>query len=446
MGSDPSGSITQVLGAGIYHASQRLAWWSVQGGFGADADSWRALMPSRGRAPGKNVVTDYLPPAIPITGLDGVVAALAVPGGILPAPRPSEPDAVERFEAGAAQALPDAAHLDLIGEYFYSFAYPSPDSRLPLLFGLRGMGGEEEHSDSQTVLGAIGGMMHGDGSDLAELYQVIASRQGRTAHLLQLPACCGCAWAERRDDGQWHVYLLQSGPAYEFIDHDLPQALEKTAKAFSEGSAFDPDSIRVQLRFPGEDERSPARLSWRIFAEPEYARVMIEVQRDVHFQTFQRGIRKLQKLIADGDEDGANHHQLAELLAASAEFDDAVAEARKAMVHTSDPVSQLAIAIDLVRYLAGGGKIEQAKGRGRRDHRQHDPRGTRPHRLGGGRDRHRAGRRPPGPGQRDRPPGHPRLHARADVHQHRAHGRVAAVPTTTCAPGRRWGASRSCAA
>ena len=41
------------------------------------------------------------------------------------------------------------------------------------------------------------------------------------------------------------------------------------------------------------------------FPEPDYAATMIDVQRDWHYQTYQRAIHKMLKMIEDGDTDNA---------------------------------------------------------------------------------------------------------------------------------------------
>ena len=41
-------------------------------------------------------------------------------------------------------------------------------------------------------------MLRGDCDDLSELYQEIAARQGRMAHMIGLPAHAALAWSEQR--------------------------------------------------------------------------------------------------------------------------------------------------------------------------------------------------------------------------------------------------------
>ena len=155
--------------------------------------------------------------------------------------------------------------------------------------------------------------MRGDCDDLSELDQEIAERQGRNAQMIGLPAHAALVWAEPRPGGTWLTYLLQTGQPLGFEAPTLPDSLELAYKSFGSGELFDRTKLEVLLRFSGENTRSSWYLSWRIFADPAYARTMIDVQRDWHFQTYQRAIVKMQELIAGGDEDPANYTELAGL-------------------------------------------------------------------------------------------------------------------------------------
>ncbi len=194
-GADPLGPPTHPLGARLYqHDGRRVAAWCERDGFSADLDAWRALLPVRGKSQGRNVVADFVPPVIPLCDLRGRMSALIVPGGLLALPHAATSDEVERFESQAAQLLPDASHLDLIGEYAFAYLHPSPDNRYPLVIGTHQDNGNLQQTDAELVERAVGGIMHGDLGDLAELYQVVASRQGRLAHVLRLPTtppACG---------------------------------------------------------------------------------------------------------------------------------------------------------------------------------------------------------------------------------------------------------------
>ncbi len=362
VGADPLAAPAHAIAARLYdHDGARVASWSERDGFSADADSWRAFMPARGKAQGKNVVADFVPPAIPLGDLRGRMSALLGPAGVLALPHAGSPAEVERFEAQAAQLLPDASHLDLIGEFAFAYLHPSPDGRFPLIIGTRQSGGDLQQTDAELIARSSGGVMHGDLGDLAELYQVVASRQGRLAHVLRLPTTPACVWTERKDDGRWHAFVLQCGPAYEFIDKDPPSALEHAARAFSDCEVFDRDALAVLLRFSGEGTRTPCAMSWRVFAEPEYARAIADIQGDIHLATYQRGIRAVQKLLSDQDLDVANLRLFAALEADTGQYAAAAKTLQGINEGAADPVSCLDISLERVRDLIDSGQLKEAR-------------------------------------------------------------------------------------
>jgi hypothetical protein len=361
-GSDPLALPVSPIAARLYHGGQAIATWSAKDGFSAKVDEWRKAVPTRGKANiGRNVVTDFVPPSMVLTGLNGDQTAIVCEGGVLAAPKDKSPEEAERFLAQAAQMLPDAAHLDLIGEYLFMYVYDSPDSRFPWLIANKNDKGDIHQTAAQTISSVTAGMMRGDCDDLAELYQTIAERQGRIAYEISLPEHAACAWAEKKEDGQWHVYILQTGPALEFADRELPHALEKAYKSFDDSETFDPNSLGLSLRFSGENTRSQWRLSWRIFAEREYARTMIDVQKDWHFQTYQRGISKMQALIKGGDDDNANYRELAGLYTYTGQYDLAAEFHRKAIERTPDAESKLFLRVELIGALVEGDKLDEAR-------------------------------------------------------------------------------------
>ena len=213
-------------------------------------------------------------------------------GVVRPARSGARADA-EAFYAAAVEALPDAAHLDLIGEYLLVYAYDSPDPRFPALLGTHAVSGDIHQTAAQTLATTTGGMMRGDCDDLSELDQEIALRQGRNAQMIGLPAHAALAWAMQNGDGSWLTYILQTGQPLAFPGATLPDSLELTYKSFGSSELFDRTKLEILLRFSGENTRSSWYLSWRIFKDPAYARTMIDVQRDWHFQTYQRAIVKM---------------------------------------------------------------------------------------------------------------------------------------------------------
>ena len=259
------------------------------------------------------------------------------------------------------QALPDAEHLDLIGEYLLMYAYDSPDPRNPALIGTRTVSGDIHQTAAQTLATTAGGMMRGDCDDLSELDQEIAELQGRNAQMIGLPAHAALVWAEPRPGGTWITYLLQTGQPLGFEAPTLPDSLELAYKSFGSGELFDRTKLEVLLRFSGENTRSSWYLSWRIFADPAYARTMIDVQRDWHFQTYQRAIVKMQELVAGGDEDPANYTELAGLYHYTGQY-ALGADALAVAIAKSEPgETRLSMQIDRVVALASADQCDAAR-------------------------------------------------------------------------------------
>ncbi len=367
-GSDPTKVGIRPRAAKVLRAGQTVASWSATGGFSVDEPAWREVVPGRGhKGVDRNAVNGFVPPHIAVVDLDGDAVGLLTAQGWLAAPNGETKDS-ERFLKEAAEQLrdpsgrvPDAAYIDLVGEHLFAYVYDSPDSRFPLLIGNKNVKGDIHQTSQQTLGTAAGGIVRGDCDDAAELFWEIAQRQGRNPIVLSLPRHAAAAWAEKRDEGKWHVYVLQTGPALEFTHELLPKALELAYKAFDESDAFDPNGLGLLLRFSGENTRSSWRLSYRIFAEPDYARTMIDVQRDWHFQTYQRGINTMKEMIAKGDLDTANYRELSGLYSFTGQYDLAAEYHRKAIDATPEPESRFYMQIELLGHLFDAGKVAEAR-------------------------------------------------------------------------------------
>ncbi len=350
------------VGAKLFRNGQQILSWTRGGAFTVDRALWREAVPDDRRRQGvdHNATTDFMPPHVVISGFDGDVAGIATTNGWLAAPKSGTADA-ERFLGEAAQELPDAAHLDLIGEYLLTYVYDSPDSRFPTLIGNKQIKGDIHQTAAQTLATATGGVVRGDCDDLAELYEVIAKRQGRTAIVLALPQHAATAWAEKQTDGKWHVFVLQTGPAVEFTDALLPKALEAAYKSFGASETFDPNGLSLLLRFSEENTRSSWRLSYRIFAEPDYYKTMVDVQKDWHYQTYQRGIQSMKDLIAKGDQDTANYRELSGLYSFTGQYQLAAEYHQMALDRTEEPEGKFLMAIELLGHLFESKQEAKAK-------------------------------------------------------------------------------------
>jgi hypothetical protein len=359
-GVDPLRAPQRYVSAELWSGSARIAAWQAEGGLETDFSAWRAAFPSSGQGVEWAALPDALPPHILITAPNGDVLALVTRFGVVRPARSAKPADAEAFYREAVQALPDAAHLDLIGQYLLIYAYDSPDPRDPELVGTRAVSGDIHQTAAQTLATTAGGTMRGDCDDLSELDQEIANRQGRSAQLIGLPAHAALAWAAKRDDGSWLTYLLQTGQPLAFAAPTLPESLELAYKSFGGGELFDLTKLEILLRFSGENTRSSWYLSWRIFADPDYARTMIDVQKDWHFQTYQRAIVKMKSRIDHGDQDPANYTELAGLYHYTAQYDLAASALADAIARTEPGETRVSMAIDRVVALASAKRGDEA--------------------------------------------------------------------------------------
>ncbi len=357
VGADPATGADAWQAAEVYHGDVLLAGWDRQEGFSANEAAWRRLF---GGTEEKFELAGALPPHVLVTRPDGDVLALITAHGSFRPATDGSPDEVERFFAESAVALPDAAHLDLIGEYLLVYVYDSPDTRRPWLVGTLKWSGDIHQTASETLATHTGGMYRGDCDDLSELYQEITTRQGKNAHLIGLPAHAALAWAERADDESWRTYLLQTGRPLEFRGETLDESLLELYKHFGAGEVLDPTRLEVLLRFSGENTRSSWFLSSRIFSDADYARTMIDIQRDWHFQTYHRAIRKMRRLIESGDRDPANLAELAGLLRYTGQYDESAATLQRATELLPSLESRLSLDLDRVEVLYAGGRSEEA--------------------------------------------------------------------------------------
>lgn len=351
-GSDPTVVNTVIGTARMYQNGHLLAEWK-DGKMRADLrQAWRSAIPAKGHKDiTPNAVADFLPPHIVVTGINGDVIQLITEGGALLPPQDASPAEGERFLADAAKILADPARLDLLGEYLLRYVHDSPDSRFPFLMGKRECKGDIHQTTLQTLATVTGGLMRGDCDDLSEVYETIADRQGRNAQVVSLPRHAAAAFSEKKDDGAWHTYVLQTGPPLEFTDAKLPNSLAKAFASFDESAPFDPNCIPLLLRFSGENTRGQWRLSYRIFAEPDYARTMMDVQRDWQYQTYQRAINKMRKLIDEkNDQDNANYRELSGLYSFTGQYARAVEVQQEAIQRTEDPEGKLQLAVELILH------------------------------------------------------------------------------------------------
>ncbi len=361
LGKDPLRDAASYRSAELYAGADLLASWDRERGLRSDSKAWRDAFPTKGEGVEWAALADALPPHVLVTAPNGYVLALVTQFGVVRPAKSGRGADAEAFYSAAARALPDAAHLDLIGEYLLVYAYDSPDPRNPALLGTRMVSGDIHQTAAQTLATTTGGLMRGDCDDLSELAQEITGRQGRNAQMIGLPAHAALAWAERQSDGTWLTYLLQTGQPLAFPGATLPDSLEIAYKSFGSTELFDRTKLEILLRFSGENTRSSWYLSWRVFADPAYARTMIDVQKDWHFQTYQRAIVKMRALIDGGDPDPANWTELSGLYHYTGQYDLAAAALAEAIARTDPSETRVSMGIDRVVALASAGKPDEAR-------------------------------------------------------------------------------------
>ncbi|MFM2090094.1 MAG: hypothetical protein RLZZ127_583 [Planctomycetota bacterium] len=350
-GSDPDRDAGKAVAARVLDRTGTvIATWTAKGGLKADAKVWRKAMPRMDDVD----LPDVYPPHIMVVSPAGDPVLLAVETGTLRAMKDGSKAEAERFLGDAAKTLDTLGRLDLLGQYFFRYTYDSPDPRFPLLAGNKTVKSDIHQTAEQILTGNTLGACRGDCDDLGELYQTVAERQGRLGHLLSLPSHTAYATATRAAQG-WAVTVMQTGPSLHFERETLPEALGAAFTHFNPNAPFDPNGLGLLLRFSGENTRGAWRLGWRIFAEPEYARIMIDVQRDWQYQTYARGIVKMQKLVDQGDQDPANFTELSGLYHFTGQYAKAVEYFEKASERITDPAS---LAMRRVEFL---GLLREAK-------------------------------------------------------------------------------------
>ncbi len=347
----------RIVEARLHHGRTVLARWTAEEGFRAEQASWRVVAPE---LPDRGTTRNWFPPHIMVTDLQHDPILLLTAHGSIAPPRRPDADEAERFLSEAAKVLVDPAHLDLFGEHLFTYVYDSPDTAVPLLVGNRTHSGEIHQTAEQSMLTAVGGVCRGDCDDLAEVYTDLLRRQGKLAHVIGVPGHAASGYCEKSADG-WHTYILQTGPALEFVDSTVAGSLKKCWESFEAGDQFDPNAITVLLRFDGENTRKHFSLGCRIFEDPVYATTMIDVQQGWHEGTYHQSIQKVERLVAAGDDQVSTYKELSGLHARIGEDDRAVEYDEKAFEKTTDPAGRIERAIDLVGTYFSAGQTEKGR-------------------------------------------------------------------------------------
>lgn len=267
----------------------------------ADAQAWRLA----NGPPGADEPDGWPAPAIALASADGRLDSLLIGAHRIAAPADGGADAQAFLDRAAA--LRDPVELAAIGDHIFRYAYDSPDPTVPRLLGEEGRYADIHQTAAATLATAMDGCFRGDCDDLAEVYTEILARQGRLAHVLDLGDHAAAGFLERDGDG-WAMRVLHSGPLRSWHGGSGAEAVMAAYAGLMRAGAAPRTAaaVGVLLRFAGEATRSPWRLSWRIFAEPDYAATMIAVQRDWHYRAYGHAQEAMIDLMRSGDEDPAN--------------------------------------------------------------------------------------------------------------------------------------------
>ena len=335
--------------------------WETGGGMTVDAAAWRrAMRRSFGTQP--HMPHDVFPPHMLLTDGYGDALLLVTQHGALQPARDASPTERTRFFDEAARVLPDVAHMDLIGELLYTYAWDTAAYDRPLLIGTEQFNGDIHQTAEQTLATGCGGIYRGDCDDLACFYHALTCHQGRNAHVLSLPHHLANAYAEQQEDGSWAVAILHTGPPMHVRGQTLGQAIERTMEAFESQESVDLGGLPFSLRFGGDAVRQRYMLPYQVFRDPQYARDLIEVQSAYRFHTYRTGIETMQRILASRKEPtAADHRETAHLLTWAHRHADATEHFRKALAAADAPPARADAALDLLSNLVAAGKDEQAR-------------------------------------------------------------------------------------
>lgn len=238
----------------------------------------------------------------------------------------------------AARVFAEPGELALMYHIFFRYCSDSP---LPEMSNL--IGSHRGLSDThQTVYQSLDrrwvGRLIGDCDDLAEFFQNLAVRQGKLAHVMQLPAHAAAGWLEENPNGGYLFFVLQSGPALRFTADSKEGAVEKAYRHFEDetgGTHYTVAAVPLLLRFGDDDTRTGFVLSSRIYWDREYAEKMIAVQGYWHLHTYSAAIKIMEEMIREDREVG-NLKELASLYEMVGRYEEADAMRRQELEAVGD--------------------------------------------------------------------------------------------------------------
>lgn len=347
-GGDPFGEVVEPIAARL---RQFDGHWKKGGVLEIDAAAWQRTMQPRGGRHSHPPANLFPPHALLMSGFGDALLLVTAHGTVRPGRDPS-PAERKRFFDEAATALPDVAHMDLIGEILYTYAWDTAEYDRPLLIGTEAFNGDIHQTADQTLETCCGGIYRGDCDDLACFYHALTTHQGRNAHVLSLPHHLANAYAEQREDGSWQVAVLHTGPPLLIRGRTLEAAIRKTYESFNSQESINLGGLPLSLRFGGDAVRQRYMLPFEIFGDARYARDLIEVQAAYRFHTYRTGIETMEAILARREAPTvADHRETAHLLTWANRDADATPHFEKGLAASTADAGRVEAALDLLGNL-----------------------------------------------------------------------------------------------
>lgn len=214
-GDDPLSPKSRIRSAEVRLGHQVVAQWTRGMKEIRGVSGWQRPIDAHGRT------SPWLPPHVALTHPNGDVQSLITEYGLIELQGAS----YESFLEQCVEALPDAPHLDLIGQILLDYALDSwarGDTSLP---GTEQFLGDWIQTARQTFRTLRGGRLRGDCDDLAALYHAILSEQDHIPLLLALPGHVACAHVEVFHKAP-HLFVLHTGPPILIQAHNASIAVE----------------------------------------------------------------------------------------------------------------------------------------------------------------------------------------------------------------------------
>ncbi len=242
--------------------------------------------------------------------------------------------------------------LGLIFHHFFRYCSDSPLPELPNLIGSH-FGLSDTH---QTVYQSLErrwvGRLIGDCDDLAEVFQVLTSRQGKLSYVMNLPSHAACGYVDKLDDGSYRFIVLQTGQVLQFNGKTLNDVVETAYRSFDRSageSHLTMDAVPLLLRFADEETRTPFVLSARIYEDRDYADAMIRVQAYWHENVLSAAMKEMETML-ETDKDVGNVKELGSLYERVGKYEESARLRKEELTLVEDnPQAKLSTLLELAQ-------------------------------------------------------------------------------------------------